>query len=277
MAQRHTGPAEMVSMRRVKIGGVETGSWRISIRTRDGNIEVNSGLKERDAAEAWARERIARMNATEAAAGEASTGDGSIATPSSRAPGNVGHSTAGASPPNNVASIWSARPRTFREETEAGGAAAAAPARAPRPTLSGGHTKYTPAEQRELAQMLGSVFSAANKGIVGWSVRMMGRIPDPPTDKEEAVLDKAWAMQVEKWADGRELSPIIVIAGASVGMGIGMYTQGKPIPKKPAPVLTLVPEGARPAVAAEQPAAPEPAQPAPAAPSTDGGASGARE
>lgn len=95
-----------------------------------------------------------------------------------------------------------------------------------------GKKGLTSEEKERMHSLLAGVVGRANVLAVGFAVRIFGRIPAEPTSDDTALLEKAWALQLNEWLADKEIKPAILIAAASAGLGIGMYVQGEPKPKK---------------------------------------------
>jgi hypothetical protein len=67
---------------------------------------------------------------------------------------------------------------------------------------------------------------------VGLAVHVFGRVPAEPEPADMELLNKAWALQLNEWFSDKEIKPAILIAAASVGLGVGMFVNGTPKPPK---------------------------------------------
>jgi hypothetical protein len=90
--------------------------------------------------------------------------------------------------------------------------------------------------------MLAGIVSRANVLVIGASVKMFGRQPEEPSEKDTELLDRAWAMQLEIWFADTSIPPWVLICAASGSLGIGMWAGGTPILKK-GQGLASVPQG----------------------------------
>jgi hypothetical protein len=70
---------------------------------------------------------------------------------------------------------------------------------------------------------------------------MLGRIPAQNEDEEsEELLREGWGLQLDEVFVQHPPAPWMVIAAGSIGIGVGMYMDGTPIPKeKPKPPETV--------------------------------------
>jgi hypothetical protein len=88
-------------------------------------------------------------------------------------------------------------------------------------------------EKMRLHGLLASVVGRLNVLGVGLGVRIFGRIPAEPEAADMELLNKAWALQLNELFADKEIKPAILIAAASVGLGVGMYVNGEDKPKPP--------------------------------------------
>lgn len=88
-------------------------------------------------------------------------------------------------------------------------------------------------EKMRLHGLLASVVGRLNVLGVGLGVRVFGRIPAEPEQADMELLNKAWALQLNEMFADKEIKPAILIAAASVGLGVGMYVNGEDKPKPP--------------------------------------------
>lgn len=87
-------------------------------------------------------------------------------------------------------------------------------------------------ERERMHGLLASVVGRVNVLAVGMAVHVFGRVPAEPDPKDTELLDKAWALQLSEWFANKEIKPYVLILGASLGLGIGMFAEGTPKPKK---------------------------------------------
>lgn len=80
--------------------------------------------------------------------------------------------------------------------------------------------------------MLAGIVSRANILVLGAGVKMFGRQPEEPSEKDTELLDKAWAMQLQIWFADTTVAPWVLIAAASASLGLGMWAGGTPLPQK---------------------------------------------
>ena len=99
------------------------------------------------------------------------------------------------------------------------------PASLPMPTI-------TADERVQFHGMLAGIVSRANVLVLGAGVKMFGRQPEEPSEKDTELLDKAWSMQLQIWFADTTVAPWVLICAASASLGIGMWAGGTPIPKK---------------------------------------------
>jgi pyruvate dehydrogenase E2 component (dihydrolipoyllysine-residue acetyltransferase) len=135
------------------------------------------------------------------------------------------------------------------------------------------------AKVRRVHQVVGKSATNLIEGILARTCRFAGREPEEMDEDERALIAEGCSEIAAEYLGKKKLTPAGKVIAGSVCAGVGMYMGGKPIPKKPAPVLQLVPPAAQPAPAPavdRPPPAPPPPPPAPAAaaepPSPDGGA-----
>jgi hypothetical protein len=133
------------------------------------------------------------------------------------------------------------------------------------------------AKVRRVHQVVGKSATNLIEGILARTCRFAGREPEEMDDDERALIAEGCSEIAAEYLGKKKLSPGGKVIAGSICAGVGMYMGGKPIPKKPAPVLQLVPqEQPAPAPAADRAAPPAPPPPAAAAaaepPSPDGGA-----
>lgn len=87
-------------------------------------------------------------------------------------------------------------------------------------------------EKLRLHGLLGSVVGRVNVLAIGMGVRIFGRIPAEPEEADLELLNKAWEMQLKEWLADTEIKPAVLIAAASIGLGVSMYANGEPKPPK---------------------------------------------
>lgn len=92
-----------------------------------------------------------------------------------------------------------------------------------------------PADKRKkTADLLAKVATRLNVVAVAASVRLLGRIPAKDEDEDaETALQEGWSLQLEELFVSHPPAPWMIILGGSVAIGVGMYADGTPIPKKP--------------------------------------------
>lgn len=89
-------------------------------------------------------------------------------------------------------------------------------------------------ESKKLAELAASVAVQLNVLMVGGMVRVFGKRKPNTEDVDEdweAMNHKGWTPLLEKLVGQREASPLGIVLVSSVGMGIGMYAGGTPLPK----------------------------------------------
>lgn len=80
--------------------------------------------------------------------------------------------------------------------------------------------------------LLAGVVGRVNVLALGFGVRIFGRIPAEPEPADMELLNKAWSLQLNILLENKDLSPALLIAAASAGLGISMYVNGEDKPKK---------------------------------------------
>lgn len=80
--------------------------------------------------------------------------------------------------------------------------------------------------------MLAGIVSRANVLVLGAGVKMFGRQPEEPSERDTELLDKAWSMQLQIWFADTTVAPWVLICAASASLGIGMWAGGTPLPQK---------------------------------------------
>ena len=108
------------------------------------------------------------------------------------------------------------------------------------PAVSGGSTTsrvdaLMPDERRRrLADLCARGAANISVLLVGAGVRVFGRIPNPDVDPEEKkVLEEGLSLWMEEIFVDHPPRPWMVVGGAAVGIGIGMYVDGTPIKREP--------------------------------------------
>jgi hypothetical protein len=88
-------------------------------------------------------------------------------------------------------------------------------------------------KRRKVADLLAGVATRLNVVAVAASVKLLGRVPATEEDEDaEAALKEGWALQLEELFVNHPPAPWMIILGGSAAIGLGMYTNGTPIPKK---------------------------------------------
>lgn len=90
----------------------------------------------------------------------------------------------------------------------------------------------TSEERVQFHGMLAGIVSRANVLVLGAGVKMFGRQPEEPSEKDTELLDKAWSMQLQIWFADTTVAPWVLIAAASASLGLGMWAGGTPLPQK---------------------------------------------
>lgn len=91
----------------------------------------------------------------------------------------------------------------------------------------------TTEEKSRVHGLLAGLVGRINILAVGYAVKVFGhRTPAEPDEKDTALLDKAWSLQLEEWLGDTEIEPKVLILAASAGLGLGMYLGGEPLPPK---------------------------------------------
>lgn len=90
-----------------------------------------------------------------------------------------------------------------------------------------------PPKFNKLASAMAGVMTSLNAAAVGLGVRAFGRKPPMPDDADLETLKLGWEMQLEQWFVDAPPKPWMVIAVGSAALGIGLYAEGEPLPKKP--------------------------------------------
>lgn len=89
-------------------------------------------------------------------------------------------------------------------------------------------------KRRRLANLCARGAARISVLLVGVSVRVFGRVPSPDVDPEErAVLQEGLALWMDEIFVDHPPRPWMVVGGAAVGIGIGMYVDGTPIKREP--------------------------------------------
>lgn len=91
----------------------------------------------------------------------------------------------------------------------------------------------TSEEKSRMHGLLSGIVGRANVLGLGLAVRIFGRVPAEPEPADMELLNRAWQLQLDELLEGKEIKPYMLIIGASVGLGVGMYAGGEPIPPKP--------------------------------------------
>lgn len=103
-----------------------------------------------------------------------------------------------------------------------------------------------PEKRQRIAQLIAKGATLINIAGTAACVRMLGRVPAlDDNDEAKEVLKDGWEMQLEEWFIEHPPEPWMVIAGGTLAMGIGMYADGTPVPKKdknPRPPATTIEE-----------------------------------
>lgn len=84
-----------------------------------------------------------------------------------------------------------------------------------------------------LCEFLGSGVATMFVGCVAWGYRQLDREPGRPSDKQLKELGEAMGDQLKEWFTDADLKPWHRIAMVSLVIMVGMWLQGKPIPKPP--------------------------------------------
>jgi hypothetical protein len=81
-------------------------------------------------------------------------------------------------------------------------------------------------------------------GGMAWGMRQLSREPGKPAEKQLKELGDAIGDQLKEWITDRDIKPWHRILLVSAMIAVGMWLQGKPIPKpekKPATPLASIP------------------------------------
>jgi hypothetical protein len=90
-----------------------------------------------------------------------------------------------------------------------------------------------PEKRAQIAALIAKGATLINIAGTAACVRVLGRIPElDDTDEAKGVLQTGWELQLESWFVEHPPEPWMVIAGGTLAMGIGMYANGTPAPKK---------------------------------------------
>lgn len=89
--------------------------------------------------------------------------------------------------------------------------------------------------RRRLADLCAKGLEKVGVLLVGVGVRVFGRVPSPDVDPEERdVMREGISLWMEEVFVDHPPRPWMVVGGAAVGIGIGMYVDGTPIERNPA-------------------------------------------
>ncbi len=84
-----------------------------------------------------------------------------------------------------------------------------------------------------LCEFLGAGLATMFIGSVAWGYRQLDREPGKPSDKQLKELGDAMGDQLKEWFTDVDLKPWHRIVMVSLVICVGMWLQGKPIPKPP--------------------------------------------
>lgn len=225
---------------RIKKGGRETGNWIAQWRENGRIVTRTTGTLDRKLAAQRAEAEFTRRQsgnghtgrAVKPHTGASSAPAGEFRLPSPRVPLSDVLARAFSAP--TVNSELPAHSSSFSAENQTKPETAA-------PATSNGSIPPPPAaddvriKPRRLYTYGAKAASAALEGVLQRAIRFAGREPAEMDDDERDLIQEGLAEQFQIWFGAQELSPLGKVALGSLVAGAGMWRQGTPLAKTPAP------------------------------------------